>query len=359
MNQLHTHRLPALFLGFFLLPFLVVPTGAVRAGTPLIPNMSVVYGIVAALALLLFIGYCALIRQKNLWMLLVFLSVFVVNLGYFSLSISQTLSEALLANRLAYLGSVFLPLCMLMVILEACRLSRPKWLLPLLLCISITMFLVAASPGFLDCYYQEVSLVFVNGMTLLEKVYGPLHPLYLVYLLAYLGLMAGAILLSYRKKKTVSCKHAILLLIVVFLNMAIWAVEQLIYWEFEFLSVSYLASELLLLILYSMMQDYDHLMDGIPHQDTETYQDKPTARALSSQRIEDILADWPPAEELTEREMDVFRAILADKKRKEIAADLCITEHTVKKHTSNIFSKLGISSRTELYDKIRKDMPIV
>ena len=105
MRQLHTHRLPALFLGFFLLPFLVVPTGAVRAGTPLIPNMSVVYGIVAALALLLFIGYCALIRQKNLWMLLVFLSVFVVNLGYFSLSISQTLSEALLANRLAYLGS--------------------------------------------------------------------------------------------------------------------------------------------------------------------------------------------------------------------------------------------------------------
>ena len=355
MNQLHTHRLPALFLGFFLLPFLVVPTGAVRAGTPLIPNMSVVYGIVAALALLLFIGYCALIRQKNLWMLLVFLSVFVVNLGYFSLSISQTLSEALLANRLAYLGSVFLPLCMLMVILEACRLSRPKWLLPLLLCISITMFLVAASPGFLDCYYQEVSLVFVGGMALLEKVYGPLHPLYLVYLVSYLGLMAGVILLSYRKKKTVSCKHAVLLLIVVFLNMTIWAVEQLIYWEFELLSVSYLVSELLLLVLYSMMQDYEDLMTETP---TVPLPEVHSFRGFPPQRIEDILTRWPPVADLTARELDVLRAILEDKKRKEIAAELYVTEHTVKKHTANIFSKLGVSSRAELFARAEEETSV-
>ncbi|MBR2490833.1 MAG: hypothetical protein IKB65_05050 [Ruminiclostridium sp.] len=355
MRQLHTTRLPSL-LGFFLLPFLTLPAGAARAGTAATPNMSVVYGIVAALSLVLFIGYCALIRQKNLWMLLVFLSVFLVNLGYFSLAVSQTLSEALLANRLSYLGSVFLPLCMFMVILEACRLRRHKWLLPLLLSISIAMFLVAASPGFLTCYYREVTLVYVNGMAMLEKVYGPLHPLYLVYLLGYLGLMIGAILTAYRRKKAVSCKHAVLLLMVVCLNMAIWAVEQLIYWEFELLAVSYLVSELLLLVLYSMMQDYETLM-ATKHEDLppEEAMDNFPARGFSPQQIEAILTGWAPVAELTAREQDVLRAILADKKRKEIAAELYVTEHTVKKHTANIFSKLEVSSRAELYARVQED----
>ncbi|MBR5533617.1 MAG: hypothetical protein IKU62_02065 [Ruminiclostridium sp.] len=347
MRQLH--KLPLSLCGVFLLLWsMVLPAAAAKAGTAPAPNMSIVYGIVAALSLLLFIGYCALIRQKNLWMLLVFLSVFVVNLGYFSLAISRTLGEALLANRLAYLGSVFLPLCMLMVILHACHLPRPKWMLTLLVCVSIAMFLIAASPGYLTCYYQEVTLVFVNGMALLEKVYGPLHPLYLVYLLSYLGLMAVAILLSYKKQKSVSCKHAILLLLVVFLNMAIWAVEQMIYWEFELLSVSYIASELLLLILYSMMQDYEALM--------EEEHATPT-QGFSQRRIEAILTGWPPAAELTAREKDVLRALLADKPRKDIAADLYISEHTVKKHTSNIFSKLEVSSREELFSRADSETP--
>ena len=353
MRQLH--KLPLSLLGCFLLLWnLALPASAARAGTAPAPNLSFLYGIVAALALLLFIGYCALIRQKNLWMLLVYLSVFIVNLGYFSLSISHTLEEALLANRLSYLGSVFLPLCMLMVIWEVCRLSRPRWLLPLLLCISIAMFLVTASPGFLTCYYQEVSLVFVGGMALLEKVYGPLHPLYLVYLVSYLGLMAGVILLSYRKKKTVSCKHAVLLLIVVFLNMTIWAVEQLIYWEFELLSVSYLVSELLLLVLYSMMQDYEDLMTETPAP-TVPLPEVHSSRGFPSQRIEDILTRWPPVADLTARELDVLRAILEDKKRKEIATELYVTEHTVKKHTANIFSKLGVSSRAELFARAEEE----
>ena len=357
MRQPKIQRAPGFLTGLFLLLFLLpVPAFAARGAAHATPNMSIVYGIASAVALLLFIGYCALIRQKNLWMLLVYLSVFIVNLGYFSLSVSRTLGEALLANRLAYLGSVFLPLCMFMVIMEACRLRRHKWLLPLLLCISIAIFFVAASPGYLDCYYREVTLVYVNGMAMLEKVYGPLHPLYLVYLLGYLGLMAGAILTSYRKEKTVSCKHAVLLLMVVFLNIAIWAVEQVIYWEFELLAVSYLVSELLLLVLYSMMQDYETLM-ATKHEDLppEEAMDKFPARGFSPQQIEAILTGWAPVAELTAREQDVLRDILADKKRKEIAADLFVTEHTVKKHTANIFSKLEVSSRAELYARVQEE----
>ena len=72
-------------------------------------SMAVVYGVAAFLSLLLLAGYCRIAKKRDSWYLLLFLSVLVVNIGYFALSISQGLSEALLANRISYLGSVSCP----------------------------------------------------------------------------------------------------------------------------------------------------------------------------------------------------------------------------------------------------------
>ena len=50
--------------------------------------------------------------------------------------------------------------------------------------------------------------------------------------------------------------------------------------------------------------------------------------------------------ELTRREKEILICISKGKTNHEIANDLCITEHTVKKHTSNIFEKLKLRDRT-------------
>ena len=50
---------------------------------------------------------------------------------------------------------------------------------------------------------------------------------------------------------------------------------------------------------------------------------------------------------LTKREYDVLIEISKGKTNNEIAKDLFISEHTVKKHIGNIFSKLNLSNRTE------------
>ena len=63
-------------------------------------NMSIAYGITTALSLFLFVGYCALVRQKNIWLRMTYGSVVIVNLGYLALSVSKTLEEALLADIL-------------------------------------------------------------------------------------------------------------------------------------------------------------------------------------------------------------------------------------------------------------------
>ena len=51
--------------------------------------------------------------------------------------------------------------------------------------------------------------------------------------------------------------------------------------------------------------------------------------------------------------MDVLLLILEDKKRKDIAFDLNISENTVKRHVSHIFSKLEVINRKELFEKVK------
>lgn len=51
---------------------------------------------------------------------------------------------------------------------------------------------------------------------------------------------------------------------------------------------------------------------------------------------------------LTSREVEVISAIRAGSSNREIATKLSISEETVKRHLSNIYAKLGVSSRLEL-----------
>ena len=49
---------------------------------------------------------------------------------------------------------------------------------------------------------------------------------------------------------------------------------------------------------------------------------------------------------LTPRELEVLRLVASGKSNREIAAALVISEHTVARHVQNIFTKLGVPSRT-------------
>ena len=312
--------------------------------------MIITYAIMAVIATVLMIGYIALVRKKEPWLLLLYICVTVVNVGYFLISVSKTVEFAIFANDITYFGSVFLSMSMLLTIVKLCGFEIKKNLIITLGSIGILMFLVIATSGILPWYYQEVELVFVDGAAKLKKVYGVLHPMYLVYLVGYFAAMIACIVQSIRKKMIASQRHASLIAAIVFGNIAVWFVEKFIPWDFEFLSVSYIFSEIVLLGLYWMMQDYVRV-DLVPQPTQEVARPTPVdiATMPMEEKILKILSFLKEGELLATREREILEMVLENKKRKEIADELCLSENTIKTYTRTLYGKLGVSSREELY----------
>ncbi len=321
-------------------------------------SMSMIYGVAAVLSLLLLIGYCCIVKKKDPWYLLLFTSILIVNTGYFALSISRGLGEALLANRLSYLGSVFLPLSMWMIIINVTHIRYRKWLPCVLLGLAAVMFLIAASPGYLPIYYREVSFTVINGVGTLVKEYGPLHILYLIYLLSYFSAMVVTIVHATVKDKIDSLAYAVILAIAVFVNIGVWLLEQMVDIHFEFLSISYIISECFLLGLHILIAEEKKQREQAAQYSPQTPAQAPASPVAPET---DSIATSPSDQEavqvflaglsnLTPKEQELYACYVAGLTTNVIMEQLTIKENTLKFHSKNLYSKLGVRSRKQLME---------
>ena len=210
------------------------------------------------------------------------------------------------------------------------------------------MYFIIATSGWLPWYYKSVAIDSVGGATVLVKEYGPLHSVYLVYLVLYFAAMIAIIVQSIVKKKVASQKLAVSLAVVVLMNLAVWFVEKFVEWNFETLAVSYVVSEILFVMLYWLMQD--SVLEG----QITTMANKAEELGLNvstmtmETKISKIISTLPNGVTLANREREILEKILESKKRKDIAFEMCLSENTVKTYTRNLYNKLNVGSREEL-----------
>lgn len=314
--------------------------------------LSIVYGVVALLSVLLFVIYFLYDKKKTRMFLALFGCVAISNCGYFILSICSSLAVAKLANGMSYFGGAFSILVMLLVICDVCQIRRRRCLTWCLAGISVAFFALAASGDWLGLYYRSVSLEVVNGTTHLVKEYGSLHCLYSMYLASYVVMMLLCVASAAKDKRLSSPKYTMFLLVTVLLNVGVWLVEQAINEEFEFLSVSYMITEVLLLLIYNMLCDY-----GIIRPETgvlsvqmltqlNTRQINPGALPPSMEEMFRGFAE--KTQTLTSAERRILNYYIDGRDIVEIPDLAFISIHTVKKHNRSIYQKLEIASRDEL-----------
>ena len=77
-------------------------------------------------------------------------------------------------------------------------------------------------------------------------------------------------------------------------------------------------------------------------EDDSAESDPPVIEAIASQYL------------LTEREKEIFQQVTMGCGNADIAANLCISVYTVKRHLNNIFKKMNVKSRFELINMMIK-----
>ena len=70
-------------------------------------------------------------------------------------------------------------------------------------------------------------------------------------------------------------------------------------------------------------------------------------KRVLSPSVADRLQKRPHGCELTGRELDVLKGIVAGQSNRQIGDDLAISEGTVKSHVNSLLSKLGVVDRTQ------------
>lgn len=315
-------------------------------------DLSIVYGILALLSALLCITYLLFAQKKNRLFLALFGCVALSNSGYFLMAVCNSLTMAKFANGLSYFGGAFSVLVMLFIIYEVCRMRRRRWLVWCFAGISVAIFCLAASGDWLGLYYRSVSLENINGMTHLVKQYGPLHSLYPLYLLVYVVSMVVVIAYAAKQKRLVSPKYTLFLLVAVLLNMGVWLVEQLMDVDFEFLSVSYIVTAVLLLLIYSMLSDYGIIQPGgalVSVQMLTQLNTRQVNPGALPPGMEDMFRGFAEkVRTLSSAERRILNYYIDGYDIAEIPELAFISIHTVKKHNRSIYQKLEIASRDEL-----------
>ena len=103
---------------------------------------SIVLGVVALLSMLSTFALVLFTRRgANTLEVLMSVCIMISNSGYFILSCSRNVQEAVLANAMAYIGGIFLPLLIVYILIDYSDSKVPTWFSIVILVVNIFVFL--------------------------------------------------------------------------------------------------------------------------------------------------------------------------------------------------------------------------
>lgn len=128
------------------------------------------------------------------------------NFAFLALALSSNLQEAILANKILYIGGCFIPLLYCFIISDICNIKLPKPVVILMSVFSMIVYIFVLTIGYSDLYYKSVSLTKSGNVSVLIKEYGAFHFLSTILFFSYMSIALIFIFYTFCKKEKYSFK---------------------------------------------------------------------------------------------------------------------------------------------------------
>ncbi|MCR5626756.1 MAG: response regulator [Lachnospiraceae bacterium] len=193
----------------------------------------------------------------NLPQLMLFIVIAVSNAGYLALNTSQSLEAAILANKITYLGGLFLPFFILASVADICKIKIPDFIQIIIISINTILFGFVAMSDHNDYFYKDITFYVKDGVANISKTYGPMHTVFVMML--YGQTLACVLLVAWTiwKKKNVPIKTAWIILFTILFSMSIDVVERITHSKLNLMAYAYMIGEYIFFFLCRRMKMYD------------------------------------------------------------------------------------------------------
>ena len=197
-------------------------------------------------------------QQRSFYYVTFFMLISISCFGYLTIANASTLGVALLGNVLTYMGACFLPYCFLLCLSELCQTPIKKWMSLLMFsCNAFIFALVWLSLDNVMLYYSDMQITQENGITILVTESGPLRNLYEISVVFYAVAVVLVLFFAFRKKRNISYKNLWMLTCVELATIVIYLLEKTSSHTVDWVCVSYILDEFILLLLIYRIGKYD------------------------------------------------------------------------------------------------------
>ncbi len=179
-----------------------------------------------------------------------------INLGYLFLSTARTLDAALNAIKISYI-SCYVQMIIMLAIFSLCRIELKRWVKLLIMILTTFTFLSTLTIGHAPWFYKDAELGSINGITVVHKVYGPIHSVLYGVIILYFLIGIVAITYSRLRKRQISRRLLSLLLLPQILCMVSFFGSRMLFPEIEVLPAAYVFAELVYILIVRRINLYD------------------------------------------------------------------------------------------------------
>lgn len=196
-------------------------------------------------------------KKVNYYFMMLMLVMAISNVGYLEIGLSDTVEQAVMANKVAYMGGCFTSPIMVFLICSIAKINISKWCR---LGIYLYCFIVYGMILTIDhnrLYYTEYHIEQFGDSTILVNSYGPGHMFF--YFILYGAIVAQIFLLVYcmLKKNYVSRKNLRMLIILEMFNVSLFFWGMIINPDFEIMPALYAFDGWILLFVHRRVRIYD------------------------------------------------------------------------------------------------------